>query len=513
MERLQRVLRSPFPAARWIVAAALVALTSVACDVHSPSGPGDVASLSLTPTQTTMVINGTQQLVVRAFDAEGREVSLPGPGGDASTSWQMLNGGGTVTSDGVFHSGTQLGTFTNTVRVSRGGAEAFASFTVIAGAAAAIVVTPNPDTLGVGATSQFTAAVVDAGGNPIPATPAWTVVNGGGEINSATGAFTAGMTAGTFTNTVRASSGALSGFATVTVLPSSSPITITMMPNPAEMGVNSTQQFIATAVDGNGDTIAITPVWSVEEGGGTIVDSTGVFTSGETLGTFTNTVMATSGNVSGTATVEVTTTPPPSTGIFGSAAPNGIMAGTEVTCVSLGLIDADVSIHPGNTVTGYPPCTITGAQNLGNELAEQMQVDLTTAYNTLADLPCPPGNVIAANLGGTTLPAGVYCSETEIGVTGTLTLDGGGDPDAEFVFQAGSSLTTAGDIVLINEAQAQNVFWQVGSSATLGTASSWQGNIVALTSITLVDTATLLGRALAREGAVSLGTGNIITLP
>ena len=107
----------------------------------------------------------------------------------------------------------------------------------------------------------------------------------------------------------------------------------------------------------------------------------------------------------------------------------------------------------------------------------------------------------------------VFCSATSIGVTGTLTLDGNGDPNAYFVFQAGSSLTTAGNIVLINGAQAKNVYWQVGSSATIGTASQWQGNILALTSITLLDNATLFGRALARNGAVSQTSNNVITLP
>jgi hypothetical protein len=189
------------------------------------------------------------------------------------------------------------------------------------------------------------------------------------------------------------------------------------------------------------------------------------------------------------------------------------MAGTAFTCVTGGVINANISISPGSTVTGFPPCIITGAQHLNDGIAIQAQIDLTAAYNTLAGLPCPPANAIVANLGGTTKAAGVYCSASTIGVTGTLTLDGGGDPDAYFVFQAGSSLTTAGNIVLINRAQAKNVYWQVGSSATIGTASQWQGNILALTSITLVDNANLLGRALARNGAVSLGTANIITLP
>jgi hypothetical protein len=152
-------------------------------------------------------------------------------------------------------------------------------------------------------------------------------------------------------------------------------------------------------------------------------------------------------------------------------------------------------------------------QHLADAVALSGQNDLTTAYNTLAGLPCPPANAIVGDLGGTTKPAGVYCTAIGIGVTGTLTLDGGGDPNANFVFQAGSSLVTAGDIVLINGAQAKNVYWQVGSSATLGTGSQWQGNILALSSITLVDNATLKGRALARNGGVSLGTNNVIILP
>jgi len=231
-------------------------------------------------------------------------------------------------------------------------------------------------------------------------------------------------------------------------------------------------------------------------------------------GTFNNTVTATSGAISGTATVTVTAVaPPPPVVDLGAAAPNGIMAGQAVTCITGGIINADVSISPGNTITGYPPCVITGVQNLANAVALAGQASLTTAYNTLAGLPCPAANAIVADLGGTTKPAGVYCTASGIGVTGTLTLDGGGDPNATFVFQAGSSLVTAGNIVLINGAQAKNVYWQVGTSATLGTASQWKGNILALTSITLVDNANLIGRALARNGSVSLGTNNVITLP
>jgi hypothetical protein len=198
---------------------------------------------------------------------------------------------------------------------------------------------------------------------------------------------------------------------------------------------------------------------------------------------------------------------------LGQAEFHGIMAGTQITCITGGFIDADIAVSPGNTLTGFGPCTYSGVANLANGVAAQAQLDLTAAYDSLAGLPCPPANAIVGDLGGTTLPAGVYCTAIDIGVTGVLTLDGGGDPDAVFVFQAGTALTTAGDVVLINGAQAKNVYWQVGSSATLGTASQWQGNILALTSITLVDTATLNGRALARNGGVTLGSNNTITLP
>jgi hypothetical protein len=189
------------------------------------------------------------------------------------------------------------------------------------------------------------------------------------------------------------------------------------------------------------------------------------------------------------------------------------MAGASVTCISGGIINADVSISPGNTLTGFGPCAITGVEHLADAVAAQGQLDLTTAYNQLAALPCPPANAIVADLGGTTKAAGVYCTASGIGVTGTLTLDGGGDPNATFVFQAGTSIITAGDVVLINGAQAKNVYWLAKTSATLGTASQWQGNILALTSITLVDNSTLLGRALARNGSVTLGTNNVIVLP
>ena len=285
---------------------------------------------------------------------------------------------------------------------------------------------------------------------------------------------------------------------------------ITVTPN-VTLAINATQQFIAVGKDAEGRVVDIVPVWSVVAGGGAI-DNAGMFTAGLVVGTFANTVKATDRGVSGFASVIVTNVP---NNILGSANTYGILAGSTVTCAGApGQINADVGVWPGSTTTGFPPCTITGATHLGDAVAQTAQGDLTTAYNQLAGLAC--GTVVTpADLGGRTLAPGVYCAATSMGVTGTVTLDGQGDPNAVFVFQIGSTLTTGtiSNVALIGGAQAKNVWWQVGSSATLGTGTTFRGNIVALTSITLVDNATMLGRALARNGAVSLGTNNSITLP
>lgn len=378
-----------------------------------------------------------------------------------------------------------------------------------------LTIAPNPATVAVNGTVQFSASGTDFTGasvTPTPGVVVWSVVAGGGTINASTGLFTAGATPGTFTSTVVATCRGIS--ATATVIVTAGPLaTITVTPNPATLAINAQQQFTAVGRDAGGNVVAITPVWSVVNGGGTINASTGLFNAGGATGTFTNTVRATSGTIFGSATVIVTSPATPIVNL-GTAAPFGILAGSTVTCAGApGTVNADVGISPGSAITGFPPCVVTGTQHLADAIAAQAQVDLTAAYNTLAGLPC--GTVIGtANIGGTTRAAGVYCSASSILVTGDLTLDGGGDLNATFVFQAGSTLTTAGNIILINGAQAKNVYWQVGSSATLaGGPATWRGNILALTSITLNNNVTLIGRALARNGGVTMGTGNTITLP
>jgi len=499
-DRSSRALTLPALFTRMVLALSCAVVLSVGCDIHGESDPGALFSITVTP-NVTLAVTSTQQFVAAGADAEGVPVGI-------TPVWSVVAGGGTIDANGLFTAGSTPGVYPATVQATSGGMSGTANVTVIVGVLATITVTPDPDTTTVLGTQQFTAVGRDAGNNVVAITPTWTVTNGGGTINT-TGLFTAGSTPGSFSNTIRATNGAIFGQATEVVI-AGPVVTITVTPDPDTLDAGTTQQFAAVGRDAGNNIVPITPAWSVTNGGGTIGVG-GLFTAGGVAGTFTSTVRATSGLVFGSATVVVEVAGPVIP--LGLVEPYGIMAGLSFTCINNGLIQSDIAISPGSTVTGFPPCVITGVQHLADAVALNAQNDLTSLYNTLQGLPCAPANAIVADLGGTTKPAGTYCTATGIGVTGVLTLDGGGDPNALFVFQAGSSLITAGDIVLINGAQAQNVYWVVGSSATLGTASQWKGNVVVLTSVTLVDNANLIGRALARNGSVSLGTGNTITLP
>jgi type VI secretion system secreted protein VgrG len=155
---------------------------------------------------------------------------------------------------------------------------------------------------------------------------------------------------------------------------------------------------------------------------------------------------------------------------------------------------------------------INGTQHVADAVAVQAQTDLTTAFDDAAGRT--PAIGVPADIGGLVLVSGVYNTAAAMGLTGAVTLDGQGDPNAVFIFQAGSTLTTASSstVNLINGASPANVFWQVGSSATLGTNTTFVGTVLALTSITVQTGTTVSGRVLARNGAVTLDT-NTIAVP
>ena len=197
---------------------------------------------------------------------------------------------------------------------------------------------------------------------------------------------------------------------------------------------------------------------------------------------------------------------------LGSTAAFGVLAATTVTTIPTTTVNGDLGVSPGNTVTGSP--IVNGTLHQGDPTAAQAQLDLTTAYNDAAARTAGAVSV-TGNLGGQTLAPGLYKSTSSLAISsGDLTLDAQGNANAVFIFQIASTLTTTvgRKVILSGGAQAANVFWQVGSSATIGGGSLFKGTILAAQSVTMDTGATLQGRALARNGAVALDA-NTITIP
>jgi hypothetical protein len=205
---------------------------------------------------------------------------------------------------------------------------------------------------------------------------------------------------------------------------------------------------------------------------------------------------------------------------LGGAGHYAVMAATTITSTGLTVINGNLAISPNGatSVTGFPPGVVTGAVDANNGAAIAAAVDLAIAYNDAATEPFTV-NLTGQDLGGLILGPGVYRFDSSAQLTGTLTLDGEGSTNPTFIFQIGSTLTTASAsrVVLINGAGGCAVFWQVGSSATLGTTTAFQGTIMALASITVTTGVTIGvggssngGRALALNAAVTLDSNVII---
>jgi Ice-binding-like len=195
---------------------------------------------------------------------------------------------------------------------------------------------------------------------------------------------------------------------------------------------------------------------------------------------------------------------------LGTAQSFAVLGGSTVTNTGPSVLTGDLGVSPGAAITGFPPGTRTGTTHAADAAALQAQNDVVTQYNALASLACT-ADLTGQDLGGKTLTSGVYCFSSSAQLTGALTLNAQGNANATFVFKTGSTLTTASasSVSLINGGNPCGVAWQIGSSATLGTTTSFIGNLIALSSITLNTGANIIGRALARNGAVTLDTNNI----
>ncbi|MCI4330898.1 MAG: DUF3494 domain-containing protein [Thermoplasmata archaeon] len=200
---------------------------------------------------------------------------------------------------------------------------------------------------------------------------------------------------------------------------------------------------------------------------------------------------------------------------LGSASNFRILAGTTITNTGATTVKGNIGVSPGAAVTGFPPGKVSGKIHKADTAAANAQRDLVTAYNdAMGRTKCPVS--VAGNLGGKTLGPGLYKSTSSLMISsGDLTLTAHGHSGAVFIFQITTKFTTTAGrhVILAGGAQAKNIYWAVGSSATLGTTSVVYGNILAHKSISMATGATLHGRALAHIGAVTLAGNHVSHLP
>ncbi len=190
-----------------------------------------------------------------------------------------------------------------------------------------------------------------------------------------------------------------------------------------------------------------------------------------------------------------------------------ILAGSGITNTGATIINGDLGLSPGTSVGGFPPGILNGTLHINDAAANQSKLDITAAYDNAKDRTATDIVTLSGNIGGLTLTPGLYKSTSSLALSsGNVTFDALGDPNAVFIIQIASSFTaTSGrQVFLAGNAQASNIFWQVGSSATFGTTSKFKGTIIALQSISFNTGAILDGRAFSRNGAVTM-SGNTIT--
>jgi hypothetical protein len=196
---------------------------------------------------------------------------------------------------------------------------------------------------------------------------------------------------------------------------------------------------------------------------------------------------------------------------IGTASKFAVLGASTVTNTGPTIITGNIGVSPGKAITGFPPGKVIGIMYHDGPVATRAHVDAAIAYGTLKSAACTTIEPTIAKIGGQTLHPGVYCFPSSAAITGTLTLSGNG----VYIFNMGSTLKTAAGnshVVLTNGALASNVFWAVGSSATLGTSTDFKGTVIAYASITATHGAAVQGHLIALTGAVTLDTNKVSVL-
>lgn len=210
--------------------------------------------------------------------------------------------------------------------------------------------------------------------------------------------------------------------------------------------------------------------------------------------------------------IPLQTTTQPSVSMGGSST-LAILAGSAISSTGATTITGDMGLSPGSSVGGFPPGILVGTQHVNDVIANQAKLDLTAAYNDAAGRTATDIVTLSDNIGGLTLTPGLYKSTSSLAISsGDVTFDALGNPNAVFIIQIASTLTTTSGrkVILSGGASASNIFWQVGTSATFGTTSVFKGTVLAMQSITFNTGATLDGKGLARTGAVVMSGNTIV---
>jgi hypothetical protein len=224
------------------------------------------------------------------------------------------------------------------------------------------------------------------------------------------------------------------------------------------------------------------------------------------------TTPTTSSSSSSTTTIPLQSTIQAPVSLAGSAN-LAILAGSAISNTGATAITGDMGLSPGTSVGGFPPGILNGTLHINDAISNQAKLDLTAAYNDAAGRTATDIVTLSGNIGGLTLTPGLYKSTSTLAISsGDLTFDAKGNPNAVFIIQIASSLTTTSgrQVILSGGALASHIFWQVGSSATFGTTSVFKGTVLAMQSITFNTGATLNGKALARTGAVIMAGNTIV---